>query len=69
MNSYEKLLLLMILITLQANSQSKRQQYAKDNDNKSLIRIKKYKSYETEHKRIAPNILQHNFKPNKQCYN
>lgn len=33
MNSYEKLLLLMILITLQANSQSKRQQYAKDNDN------------------------------------
>ncbi len=29
----KKLLLLMILITSQANSQSKREQYAKDNDN------------------------------------
>jgi putative transposase len=29
---------------------------------KSLIRIKKYKSYKGEHGKIAPNILQRNFK-------
>lgn len=29
---------------------------------KSIIRLKKYKSYKGEHGRIAPNILERNFK-------
>lgn len=32
---------------------------------KSLIRIKKYRSYKGEHGKIAPNILQRNFKADK----